>query len=107
MLLASEDQILEENILWLSSLNLADIPFNGDYHKVLESVYAKNALSKDMLILKTVATFVHKTGLFWILSGFCFDHSVHRCHFWLKTFNYWDKHDNDGMCVEKKKLNAV
>ena len=29
ILVGSEDQILEENILWLSSLNLTDIPYNG------------------------------------------------------------------------------
>ena len=56
-----------------------------------------------MLILKTVATFVHQTCLFWLLSGFCFDYSVHRCHFWLKTFNYWNKRDNGGMCSERKR----
>ena len=101
--MASEDQISEGNILWLPSFSLADIPYNGDWYKCLDWVYFKNALSKGMLILKTVATFVHETGLFWLLSGFCFDYSVHRCHFWLKTFNHWDKRD---MYVEKK-LNAV
>ena len=84
--LASEDQISEGNILWLSSLNLADIPYNGDYPKVLDWNYVKEALSKGMIILKTVATFVHKTGLFWLLSVFCLNYSVHchQCHFCLK-----------------------
>ena len=60
-----------------------------------------------MLILKTVAIFVHKMGIFWLLSGFCFDYSVHRCHFWLKTFNHWDKHDNRWYVCGEKELNAV
>ena len=53
-------------------------------------------------MLKTVTTFVHKKGLFWLLSGLCFDYSVHQCHFWRKTFNHLDKRDNDVMCAVKK-----
>ena len=33
--LPSEDQILEWNILWLSSVDLTDIPYNADSHKIL------------------------------------------------------------------------
>ena len=37
--LPSEDQISEENILWLSSLNSTDISYNGESQKILEMVY--------------------------------------------------------------------
>ena len=39
--LPSEGQIREGKFFRLSSLNLADIPYNSDAHKILELVYAK------------------------------------------------------------------
>ena len=44
--LHSEDQMLEKNILWLSSLNLTDIAYNVDSHKILKLVFVKYLLSK-------------------------------------------------------------
>ena len=47
-----------------SSLNLADIPYNGDSRKILVLVSVKYVLSKNGLFLKTVpVTFVQERGL--------------------------------------------
>ena len=69
-LVALKDQISEGNILWLSSLNLTNKPYNSGFHKILEQVYVKYVLSKSGLILKTVATFVQKAGLISQQGGF-------------------------------------
>ena len=53
--LPSENQILEGKILWLSLLNLTDIAYNSNSHKILELVYVKYNLSKNGFILKTAA----------------------------------------------------
>ena len=58
VLLPSEEQMSEGKVLWLSSLNLTNIPYNGDLHKILELVYVKYILSYKSTHFETVATFV-------------------------------------------------
>ena len=45
------------------------LQWSGSY-KILEMVFVRYALSKDELILKTVAIFVQKAGLIWQQGGF-------------------------------------
>ena len=42
----------------LFSLNSTDIPYEGDFYEFVDWVNVKLGLSKEGLILKTVATFV-------------------------------------------------
>ena len=46
--------------------NFKDIPYHGDSRETLDSVHAKDALSKGAFMSKTVATFVQKVGLIWL-----------------------------------------
>ena len=50
--------------------NFKDIPYHGDSRETLDSVHAKDALSKGAFMSKTVATFVKKVGLIWLKGGF-------------------------------------
>ena len=77
--------------------NFKDIPYHGDSRETLDSVHAKDALSKGALMSKTVATFVQKVGLIWLKGGFYFIYSGHKCYCWLKIVNHWDKHDKGVM----------
>ena len=73
---------------WIIHSEYLVIPFdrhtkkNRDSHKVLEMVYVRYVLSKDELILKTVAIFFQKADLIWQQGGFSLNlsqYSIHKC----------------------------
>ena len=59
------------NLRWINTIVIlhiwlfisTDIPYKGDFHKILEMVFVRYVLFKGELILKTVAIFVQKAGL--------------------------------------------
>ena len=63
-------QNIRIELFWLSSLNLKDIPYNGDSCKTLDRVHVKHVLPKVAFISKTLATFAQKVGLIWLKRGF-------------------------------------
>ena len=79
---------------------MKDIPH--DSRETLDSVHAKYVLSKGAIISKTVATFVQKVGLIWLNGGFYCSYSGHKCNYWLKIVNHWDKCDSGVTCAAKE-----
>ena len=78
---------------------MKDIPFNGDSRETLDRVHVKYVLPKVVFMSKTVTTFVQKVGLIWLKGVFYFSYLGHKCNYWLKIVNHWDKRDNGVTCT--------
>ena len=92
----------------VSGLNLKDVLYSGDSPETLDKVNVKHVLPKAAFMSKTVATFVQKVGLIWIMGliwikgGFYFSYSGHKYNCWHKIVNHWDKRENGVMCTGKE-----